>query len=233
MKRETENLVLLLIGVSLVLATVTGAYTRYVKPSMLWWLAAAAAVLIFLAVLAMVRDIRGRANAEHSDHAHRGGVAWLLVLPVVLLVFVVPPALNARAVAPSAVPVAEVRPFPDLPAGPAPSVPLPEVLMRIAAGTAGGLGDRRLTVTGFVMHNGDSVDLAKIVIVCCAADAQLARLHLTGPAAVQAIGIPDNSWVRVEGTVPPGQTYSGIDWVPSLTVAGIQRIDPPANSYGN
>jgi uncharacterized repeat protein (TIGR03943 family) len=234
MKRETENLMLLLIGVSLVLVTVTGAYTRYVKPSMLGWLAVSAAVLIVLAVLAMVRDIRGRARGEtldHSDHAHRGGVAWLLVLPVVLLVFVVPPALSARAVAPSSVSV-EARPFENLPPGPAPSVPLPEVLMRIAAGPAGGLVDRRITVTGFIMRDGDQVNLAKIVIVCCAADAQLARLHLTGPAAKQASNLPDNTWVRVEGTVPHGQRYSGTEWVPSLNGTSVQRIDPPANTYG-
>jgi uncharacterized repeat protein (TIGR03943 family) len=200
---------------------------------MLGWLAASAVGLIALALLAMGRDIRGRAGVQDcADHSHQTGVAWLLVVPIVLLVFVVPPALSARAVAPSAVSVAEARPFDDLPAGRAPTVALPEVLMRIAAGPAGGLGDRQLSVTGFIMRDGDNVDLAKIVIVCCAADAQLARLHLLGPAADQAARLSDNTWVVVEGTVPPGQTYSGTDWIPAFDVTRVQRIDAPANAYG-
>lgn len=235
MKRETENLVLMLVGVSLALVTVTGAYTRYVKPSMLPWLATSAAVLIGLAVTAMIRDIRGRRSSHEHDqagHPHHGGVVWLLVLPIALLVFIVPPALGAHAVSTTPVTVSAVRPFEDLPAGEAPTVPLPEVLMRIAAGSAGRLGERRITVTGFTMRNGASIDLAKIVIVCCAADAQLARLHLSGPAANLAASLPDNTWLRVQGTVPEGQTYSGAEWIPSFEVTSVERIDPPANTYG-
>ena len=37
------------------------------------------------------------------------------------------------------------------------------------------------------------VDLAKIGIICCGADAQLARLHLTGPAAATAAALPENT----------------------------------------
>lgn len=233
MKRETENLILLLVGVSMLMVTVTGAYTRYVKPEMLPWLGISAAILILLAVLAMVRDIRWRKTAEHSpdEHSH-GGVAWMLVLPIALLVFIVPPALNAQSVSPTAVQVSEVRPFEDLPAGAAPTVPLPEVLMRIAAGSAGALGDRHITVHGFTMRDGTNVDLAKIVIVCCAADAQLARLRLTGPAAAQAAAYPENTWLSIQGTVPTGQTYSGAEWIPAFNVTSVERIDPPANTYG-
>lgn len=61
MRRETQNLVLLLIGVSLVMAIVTGSYTRYVKPGMLPWLIGSAATLIGLALVAMASDIRGKA----------------------------------------------------------------------------------------------------------------------------------------------------------------------------
>lgn len=237
MRRETENLVLLLVGVSLVMVTVTGAYTRYVKPGMLPWLAASATILIALALAAIVRDIRaghGRGDqGQHEGHSHRGGIVWLLVVPIVLLIFVVPPALSPRAATPAPVAAAATRPFPPLPPGRTPTVSLPEVLMRIATDSTDSLSGRQITVTGFTMRDGRNVDLAKIVIVCCAADAQLARLHLSGTAAPTAAALPDNTWVRVEGTVPPGQVYAGRSSIPTLDIASVVRIDPPANTYGS
>lgn len=231
MRRETENTLLLIIGVALVMVTVTGAYTRYVKASMLPWLAASAAALIGLALVAIARDIRAGQAHDHSDHNHRSGMLWLLVLPVVLLIFVVPPALSARATTPATVTRTSARAFPPLPAGPAPTIPVPEVLMRIAAGPAGGLDGRPITVKGFTMRDGGRLYLAKIVIVCCAADAQLARLELSG-AVAGVSGLPENTWLRVEGAVPSGQTYSGTDSVPKLDVSSAVRIDPPSNTYG-
>ena len=225
-------MVLLLVGVSVAFITFSGAYTRYVKPGMLPWLLASAAVLIALAACAIVRDLRAGHAAEHSGHSDRGGVVWLLVLPIVLLTLVVPPALSPRAAAPTVM-ATNSRPFAPLPVGRAPTVSLPEVLMRIATGAAGGLDNKLITITGFTMRDGEHVDLAKIVIICCAADAQLARLHLAGPAASMATQLPDNTWVRVEGTVPSGQRYSGTSSIPTLDVSDVVRIDPPANTYGS
>ena len=159
------------------------------------------ACLITLALIAIARDLRAGHATGHGGHADRGRIVWLLALPIVLLTLVVPPALNARAAAPTTV-MATSRPFPPLPGEGAPTVSLPEVLMRIATGAGGGLDNRSITVTGFTMKDGEHVDLAKIVIVCCAADAQLARLHLAGAGAPTALALPDNTWVRVEGTVP-------------------------------
>ena len=95
------------------------------------------------------------------------------------------------------------RAFPPLPPGNAPEVSLPEVLMREAQDTTGSLTNRPITVTGFVLNEAQGVDLGRIVIICCAADAQLARIHLRGPAAAHAAGLPDNTWLRVEGQVTP------------------------------
>lgn len=233
MRRETENVVLLIVGVAVAMVTVTGAYTRYVKPAMLPWLAVSAVLLIGLALTVIARDIRGGGEHEHSGHAHRSGIVWLLVIPVVLLIFIVPPALSAKATPPATVTVTEAQSFPPLPPGPSPMLSLPEVLMRIAVGPVGGVDGKRITTTGFTMRDGDRVYLAKIVIFCCAADAQLSRLQLTGPASPVAAALPENTWARVEGVVPPGQRYSGTDSVPMLEVSSVVRIDPPANTYGS
>ena len=54
MSRETENALLLLVGVSTAIVTLSGAYTRYVKPALQPWLLASAALLIVLALAAIV-----------------------------------------------------------------------------------------------------------------------------------------------------------------------------------
>lgn len=236
MSRETENTVLLLVGISVAMIAVSGAFTRYVKPGLLPWLVASAALLIGLALVMIVADIRRggpRPSGHGQTHSHRVGVAWLLVVPVVVLVFITPPALRPSAAAPSVTGVSNHvldRAFPPLPPGPAPEVSLPEVVLREVHDTTGSLRNRSVTVTGFVLNEAQGVDLGRIVIICCAADAQLARLHLSGPAA-SAARLPDNTWVRVEGQVIPAAGQPNSVAVPTLQATAMTRIDAPANPY--
>jgi putative membrane protein len=57
MSRGTQNTVVLLVGLSAVVMVIKGTYLHFVKPSLLPWLLAAAAVLIALAVASIVRDL--------------------------------------------------------------------------------------------------------------------------------------------------------------------------------
>ena len=66
MSRETENALLLLLGLATAIITITGVYTRYVKPSLLPWLAAVAVLLIVLALSAIVRDLRRGRTARRQ-----------------------------------------------------------------------------------------------------------------------------------------------------------------------
>ena len=238
MSRETENALLLLLGLATAIITISGVYTRYVKPSLLPWLAAVAVLLIVLALSAIVRDLRrGRDDKTGSDeptgHAHRRGIGWLIAVPVLLLAFVVPPALGAQAAAPIAITLSpnELRqPFPSLPAGRAPEVSLKEVMKRVALDSAGTLNSRLITIVGFTLKADSGTDLARITIFCCAADAQLGRLHLRGPAAAAAAELPDNTWIRVEGTIaPPADAASPA--IPTMTVSTLTPVDAPANTY--
>ena len=237
MSRETENTVLLLVGISIVLITASGAFTRYVKPGLLPWLAASAVLLIALALFAIVGDIRrggARRGDDGHEHSHRAGIVWLLVLPILLLCFVTPPALRPSAAAPSVTAVSNDvlnRAFPPLPPGAAPEVSLPDVLMREAQDTTGSLTNRSITVTGFVVNEAQGVDLGRIVIICCAADAQLARIHLRGPAAVDAAGLPDNTWLRVQGQVIPAPKQGKSASIPTLQASTVTRVDAPPNPY--
>jgi uncharacterized repeat protein (TIGR03943 family) len=241
--RETENAILLLVGISVAMIAVTGAFTRYVKPGLLPWLVASAVLLVALSLLAIIGDIRrggprahdgtGDQVADHAGaHTHRGGIVWLLVVPVLVLIFVTPPALRPSAAAPSVTAVSNdvlKQAFPPLPPGEAPELSLPEVLVRELHDTTGSLTNRQITVTGFVLNEAQGVDLGRIVIICCAADAQLARIHLGGPAVAQASGLPDNTWLRVEGKVTPPQPNSAK--IPTLQATAVTRIEAPANPY--
>lgn len=237
MSRETENAVLLLLAVAVAMTLVWDVFTRYVKPGLLPWLVASVALLAGLALTAIVADVRrgGPRIGHHGQgRSHRAGTAWLLVLPVVVLIFVTPPALRPTAAHPAATQAVDHRrdrPFPPLPPGPAPEVPLPEVLMRAAHDTTGSLRNRRITVTGFVLDEARGVDLGRVVIVCCAADAQLARIHLSGPAAAGARGLPENTWIRVQGVVTPAARQHNPDMIPTLQVTRLARVDAPANPY--
>ncbi|TFV60000.1 TIGR03943 family protein [Mycobacterium sp. PS03-16] len=236
MSRETQNALLLLVGVSTALITISGAFTRYVKPGLQPWLLVSAGVLIALALVSIARDIRRGGAPDDADdgHRHRSGVVWLLLVPVALLAFVVPPAIGPQTARPT---VSEVstdvlrRPFPPLPPGPAPELALPELLVRIAQDSAGTLDGRTVSVTGFTIDDGGRTDLGRVVILCCAADAQLARIRLGGPAAGAAADLPDGAWVRLEGSVPAGQGVPSRRTVPVLEVSRVQRIEPPANTY--
>jgi putative membrane protein len=233
--RETENTVLLLVGISIAMIAVTGAFTRYVKPGLLPWLAASAVLLIVLALAAIIGDVRRGGPRDHGDgHSHRAGIVWLLLIPILVLIFVTPPALRPSAAAPSVTAVSNDvlnRAFPPLPAGRAPELSLPEVLMREAQDSTGSLTNRTITVTGFVLNEAQGVDLGRIVIICCAADAQLARIHLRGAAAAQAAGLPDNTWLRVEGEVAAAPRQPHSVTIPTLQATAVTRIDAPPNPY--
>ena len=241
MNRETENTVLLLVGVSIAMITVSGVFTRYVKPGLLPWLAASAVVLILLALMAIIGDIRpggprtSDAAGDHDhEHFHRSRIVWLLVVPVVVLMFVAPPALRPSATTPSVTSMSNDvlnKSFPPLPVGRSPEVSLPEVLMREAHDTTGSLTNRSINVTGFVLNEAQGVDLGRIVIICCAADAQLARIHLRGPAAASAASLPDNTWLRVEGRVTSAVRQANSVPIPTLQATAVARVDAPPNPY--
>lgn len=241
MSREAENTVLLLVGISIAMITASDVFTRYVKPGLLPWLAVSAVVLIGLALVAIIGDIRrggprtSDAPGDHlHEHSHRSGVVWLLVVAVLVLMFVAPPALRPSAAAPSVTSVSNDvlnKSFSPLPPGPAPEVSLPELLMREAHDTTGSLTNRSITVTGFVLNEAQGVDLGRIVIICCAADAQLARIHLRGPAASNASGLPDNTWLRVQGQVIPAPQQPNSPAIPTLQATAVTRIDAPPNPY--
>ena len=236
MSRGTQNTFVLLVGLSALVMAIKGTYLHFVKPSLLLWLVAAAVVLIVLAVASIVRDLRDAPDAPDADehgHRHRPWLVWLLLVPIALTTFVVPPPLGAQGAAPEAVAVTAPpkRAFPPLPAGRAPAVSIPDVVMRAAADSTNSLDRRLITLAGFTVKYPEGTDLGRVVIVCCAADAQLARIHLSGAAAAEAAGYPEDTWLQVEGNVVPGTSTASTNFIPTIAVSRVTRIDKPANTY--
>jgi len=236
MSRGTQNTFVLLVGLSALVMAIKGTYLHFVKPSLLLWLVAAAVVLIVLAVASIVRDLRDAPDAPDADehgHRHRPWLVWLLLVPIALTTFVVPPPLGAQGAAPEAVAVTAPpkRAFPLLPAGRAPTVSIPDVVMRAAADSTNSLDRRLITLAGFTVKYPEGTDLGRVVIVCCAADAQLARIHLSGAAAAEAAGYPEDTWLQVEGNVVPGTSTASTNFIPTIAVSRVTRIDKPANTY--
>jgi putative membrane protein len=229
--RGTQNLVLLLVGLSTAVMLIKGTYLNYVKPGLLPWLAVAGAVLVGLGLAAIIRDLRAKGGEAEHDHRHLPWLGWLLLIPIAMVAFVVPPPLDARGASPAAVSAPQRRAFPPLPAGDAPTVSLPEVVMRAAADSTNSLARRSITLTGFTLHRPGGIDVGRVVIVCCAADAQLARVHLAGPAAAAAAAHPEDTWLRIRGQIVPGSSHAKDGFIPTLTVESVTPIDKPANTY--
>ncbi len=166
--RAVGPLLLLLTGVVTVRLAVSGAYTAYVRVGMFWVLVVAGALLAVLGLLGLwqLREAadaavdEARDGAEEGDHGHDHarsgppGVAYLLLLPLVVAYLVSPPSLgaySARLSAGSTLP-AQRSGFAPLTAGSdgVADVGLAETVRRTAQDVETVQG-RSLRVTGFVV----------------------------------------------------------------------------------
>ncbi|OZC64204.1 TIGR03943 family protein [Rhodococcus sp. 06-462-5] len=243
MKREVQNLLLLLLGGATLKISVDGTFVRYVKPSLHPYLLTAGVLIVALAIASIVADIR-RGGPAGDGHDHDSRPYWLLLVPLAVILFIAPPALGVSAVGERSVTSSADRQrtaFPPLPNERAPEVPLLDVVQRAVRDTEGSLDGREIRVTGFAVAtaNGGSpradgtregLDLARILIICCAADARSVRIHLdAGSAALD--DIPDGTWLQISGTVDAATATEDTAFTPTMTVSTVERIEAPANTY--
>lgn len=252
MRRETQNVVLVLLGGALLKIALTGTYLRYVKPALQPWLICAGFVIVGLASVSIAVDIRrngaaargtGRPHpaAEHG-HGHSHGASkspWLLVLPVLAIVLIAPPALGADTVDRSGGrTLAEQQQnvsLPPLPAGQAPLLRMSDFATRVVWDRHGTLNGRVVRLSGFVAKDrrtGQNM-LARLVITCCAADAMPVKARLVGDPATQTTvdALAADEWVEVTGEAVPQSGRARDDYVPSFRVTAVQQIPAPADPY--
>ena len=156
------------------------------------------------------------------------GVAWLLLLPALSLLLYAPPALGAYTASrqpTKAVPQREH--FDPLPATSPLPLTLTDFTTRVQQDRGRAIKGRTVLMTGFVTPaKGGGWDLTRIIISCCAADAQSVKVRVYGVAAPAA-----NTWVSVTGTWHPAGTLGTKSAAVALDVRGLDKVARPVNGY--
>jgi uncharacterized repeat protein (TIGR03943 family) len=231
-RRETQNILLVLLGGALLKISFSGLYLRYVQKGLLPLLIAAGVIMIGLALFAIIRDIRrGRAADEHDhEHSHSSRSTWLMLLPVMAVFLISPPALGGDVVSSAADTNQTQRSrnlLGDLPSGDVIPLSMTEFVTRTAWDESGTLDNRRVRLTGFLTRAEGSTYVARLAISCCAADARPLKVKLTGDVP----SLPDEQWVEVTGKVVPKSANEKNSWVPSFTVESSTSVAEPVEPY--
>ncbi|MHA5049264.1 TIGR03943 family putative permease subunit [Streptomyces sp. SD15] len=231
MNRQAQAAVLFLVGAAVLHAGFTDLYLRYVKEGLRPLLLAAGVVLIVTAVATVWYDRRQPQQDGEGDAHREPRIAWLLVLPLLALILVAPPALGSYSATHTGTALTKPFAYPALPT----TDPLPLSLVDYAGRAAydhgRSLGDRRLEVTGFLALDRDGTPyLVRMALNCCAADAQPVKIGLTGhiPPVLQ----PD-TWLQVTGTYTAERTKDPVNdgIIPFLDVTEAKPVPTPRDPY--
>jgi uncharacterized repeat protein (TIGR03943 family) len=221
-----QSVVLLLAGGALVRTAWTGTYVRYVKPGLQWYLIAAGLVLIVVAAVNLARP----SDDEHA-HAHLE-VSWLVLVPALALLLVAPPALGSYAAGRggTALGAAADSDFPPLPAGDPVRVSLLEYASRAVFDKGRSLQGRTVSMSGFIVVDGDRRYLTRMIITCCAADARPVKVGLDGALPP---GTAADTWLEVTGAYTARTDADPVDGepIPYVAVASAHAIAPPKQPY--
>lgn len=239
MRRLFQVCLLVLSGLGLLHASLlTDLYLRYVKEGMRPFLIASGCLLLLLGT-AEAASYRWRggdagsggehAEADGHDHSGMPRVAWLLLLPALSLLFHAPPALGAYTAAREAPRAVQARSdFDPLPGASPVPLTLTEFTSRVQQDRDQGIKGRSVRMTGFVTpaEGGGDWYLTRLILNCCAADAQTVKVRIHGAA-----DLPADTWVNVTGTWHPGGTLGTKSAPVALDAQDVRRVPRPANAY--
>jgi uncharacterized repeat protein (TIGR03943 family) len=247
-KRHVQVVLLVLSGLALLHAALfTDLYLRYVKEGLRPYLIASGALLLLLGVAEAWSSRRPNEGGEHGerpehgyqdseegdggvhDHAAVPRVAWLLFLPALSLLLYAPPALGAyTASRESPKAVTEREHFDPLPAASPVPLTLTDFIGRVQQDHARDIRGRSVLLTGFVTPDkrGDGWYLTRIMISCCAADAQSVKVRVYGAQA-----LPANTWVSVMGTWHPHGNLGTKSAEAALDALAVRKVARPVNAY--
>ncbi len=235
MNRLTQAVLLLLFGGAILRASFTDLYLRYVKEGLRPFLIAAGLVLVAAAVMTLWYSLRSTGEDDDHHGHHEPQVGWLLILPVLGLLLVAPPALGSYAAGQSgsvAAQPASGSDYPPLPPGDPAEVTLLDYASRALFDDGKSLAGRDLRLTGFITPAPDGRPLlARIVLSCCAADGRPIKIGLTGKAPIDATA---DTWVAIVGVYTPQRgkdSVNGADMA-YLEVRSWQEIPQPKQPYG-
>jgi uncharacterized repeat protein (TIGR03943 family) len=247
--RQAQAVVLLLFGGAILKASLfSELYLRYVKEGLRPFLIAAGAILVVTALCTLWYEYRparstpasgpdggpaSEPGADDHGHAHHEPrVGWLLLLPVIGLLLVAPPALGAFTAGQSGtLPAAAESDYGALPDGDPVDVGLLDYASRAIYDEGRSLSGRRVRLTGFVSGGPDGAPmLARIVVGCCAADGRPIKVGLTGGPAVD---VAAGAWIQVTGRHSTRRAKDPVNQadIAYLEVEQWQPIETPKQQY--
>ncbi|MGW7045228.1 TIGR03943 family putative permease subunit [Streptomyces avermitilis] len=246
MNRQAQAVVLFLVGGAVLRAGSTDLYLRYVKAGLRPLLLVAGAVLIVAAVATVwyeLRRPRGEQHDVHEDdhshshdhghgHVHRESwISWLLVLPLFALILVAPPALGSYSAVRTGTALQAPWGFPALPSGDPLKLSVDDYAGRAAFDHGRSLKGRKVTITGFIaLDRSGAPYLTRMILSCCAADAQPIKVGLTGrtPPVLQ----PD-TWLEITGTYSSRRTKDPVNngVIPFIDVSRATPVPAPRDQY--
>jgi len=233
--RQAQGIVMLLLGGAILKASLGDLYLRYVKEGLRPFLIAAGLLLVAAAAATLWYELRPRPAAPLGEHHHEPQVGWLLILPVLGLLLVTPPALGSYAAGQSGTVLAAApdtgSDYPALPAGDPVPVTLLDYASRAVFDGGRSLTGRNVALTGFVTPGADGQPmLARIVLSCCAADGRPIKVGLSGNTPA---GVEPDTWLRIVGTYDPkvGRDPVNQAGLPYLEVDSFTEITPPRKQY--
>jgi len=243
--REAQAGVLFLVGAGILWAGLTDLYLRYVKAGLQPLLLLAGVILIVAAIATLWYEWRRPRAAprnqpedqpeiqpEREHHGHREPrISWLLVLPLFALILAAPPPPGSYSAMRTGTALQPPYGFAALPAGDPLQLSVVDYAGRAAYDHGRSLGDRRITVTGFIsLDEGGAPYLVRMVLNCCAADAQPVKIGLSGqvPPVLQ----PD-TWFEITGTYTDRQMKDPVGGgiIPFIDVVQARPVPAPPDQY--
>ncbi|MGW2424361.1 TIGR03943 family putative permease subunit [Streptomyces sp. NPDC001709] len=231
MNRQTQAAVMFLLGAALLHAGSTDLYLRYVKAGLQPLLLASGAVLIAAALATVWYERRSNRRRGHTHEHPEPGISWLLLLPLLALILIAPPALGSYSALRSGTALQKPYTYGRLPAADPAPLSVIDYASRAAYDHGRSLHGRAVRVTGFLAldHSGAPY-LVRMALNCCAADAQPVKIALTGE--LPPVLRPD-AWLEVTGTYTPRLTRDPVNNgpVPYLKVTSARPVPVPHDPY--
>ncbi|MGQ0623196.1 MAG: TIGR03943 family putative permease subunit [Sporichthyaceae bacterium] len=245
---SAQMIILVMVGATMLRSTLDGTYLYYVKPSLAPFLLVAALAFLVLGLIQafwlLVPSKRpgrlgtpscaethqhGEGEVDEHGAAHVPRVAWLLALPVLVMMVVAPAPLGSFAADRESGVVAEPDSydFPPLPpADPAP-ITLTEYGWRSLYDEGETLAGRNVELSGFVTPRGKGEwFLTRMSLSCCAADGRAIKVVITGATAP-----PRDTWVIVTGRHAQPTSTDRRSGLPVLAASDVREISAPARPY--
>jgi putative membrane protein len=177
-------------------------------------------------------DEHAGGHTDGHGHGHREPrISWLLVLPLLALILVAPPALGSYSAMRTGTALQAPFGYAKLPAGDPVTLGLVDYASRAAYDHGRSLGGRQVKITGFVaLDHAGTPYLVRMALNCCAADAQPVKIGLSGriPPVLQ----PD-TWLEVTGSYTGKRTKDPVNGgiIPFLDVSAARPVPTPHDPY--